>query len=297
VSDLTRPGALPLRPLTTGELLDAAVVLLRARPFRLIGVGVVLAVIEQALLFPLRRLADQDISLFPATGRLSEFGWLLLAGFGTEALIIAIIGGIAAADGGRALLGAAAPPRQAPRPVSVGVIAVTAMLVAAAATALPFLVVLEPLQDGGFVAAGLLVAVLWPLPYGLIGMAAPAAVIEQRGPGSALLRSIRLASRDTLRAVWIRLLGWLSWMLIRLALILATIALVELIFTSPSATVDNVVLAGAAVLVNAVAYPVLGCLDVMLLLEGRMRTEGLDIMLRRTLTRGVATEATLRAPR
>ncbi len=297
MSDLTRAGALPLRPLTTGELLDAAVVLLRVRPGRLIGVGVLLAVVEQALLFPLRRLADQDISLFPATGRLREFGLLLLAGFGTDALIIAIIGGIAAADGGRALLGAAAPPRPAPRPVSVGVIALTAMLVAAAATALPFLVVLEPLQDGGFVAAGLLVAVLWPLPYGLVGLAAPAAVIEARGPGSALLRSVRLASRDALRAVWIRLLGWLSWALIRLALILATIALVELFFTSPSATVDNIVLAGAAVLVNAVAYPVLGCLDVMLLLEGRMRTEGLDIVLRRTLTRAVATEATLRAPR
>jgi hypothetical protein len=297
VSDLARASALPLRPLTTGELLDAAVVLLRARPGRLIVVGMLLAVAEQALLFPLRRLADQDISLFPATGRLSEFGLLLLAGFGTEALIIAIMGGVAAADGGRALLGAAAPPRPAPRPVSVGVIALVAMLVSAAATTVPFLVVLEPLQDGGFVAAGLLVAILWPLPYGLIGLAAPAAVIEQRGPGPALLRSVRLASRDTLRAVWIQLLGWLSWMLIRLALILATIAIVELIFTSPSATVDNIVLAGAAVLVNAVAYPVLGCLDVMLLLEGRMRTEGLDIVLRRTLARGVATDATLQVPR
>jgi hypothetical protein len=297
VSDLARSSALPLRPLTTGELLDAAVVLLRARPARLIVVGVLLAVAEQAVLFPLRRFADQDISLFPATGRLSEFGLLLLAGFGTEALIIAIMGGVAAADGGRALLGAAAPPRPAPRPVSVAVIALVAMLVSAAATTVPFLVVLEPLQDSGFVAAGLLVAILWPLPYGLIGLAAPAAVIEQRGPGSALLRSVRLASRDTLRAVWIQLLGWLSWMLIRLALILATIALVELIFTSPSATVDNIVLAGAAVLVNAVAYPVLGCLDVMLLLEGRMRTEGLDIVLRRTLARGVATDATLQVPR
>jgi hypothetical protein len=177
------------------------------------------------------------------------------------------------------------------------VIALVAMLVSAAATTVPFLVVLEPLQDGGFAAAGLLVAILWPLPYGLIGLAAPAAVIEQRGPGSALLRSVRLASRDTLRAVWIQLLGWLSWMLIRLALVLATIALVELIFTSPSPTVDNIVLAGAAVLVNAVAYPVLGCLDVMLLLEGRMRTEGLDIVLRRTLARGVATDATLQVPR
>ena len=57
MSDLTRPGALPLRPLTTGELLDGAVVLLRARPVRLIGLGVLLALAEQAVLFPLRTLA------------------------------------------------------------------------------------------------------------------------------------------------------------------------------------------------------------------------------------------------
>ena len=56
-------------------------------------------------------------------------------------------------------------------------------------------------------------------------------------------------------------------------------------------------LGAAALVVNAIAYPVLGCLDVMLLLESRMRTEGLDITLRRTLTRSVATEATLQAPR
>ena len=175
-------------------------VLLRARPARLILVGVLLAVVEQALLFPLRRLADQDISLFPATGRLGEFGILLLAGFGTEALIIALLGGVAAAEGGQALLGAAAPPCPPARPGSVAAVALMAMLVCAAATALPFLVVLEPLQDGGFIVAGLLVTVLWPLPYGLVGLAAPAAVIEQRGPGSALLRSVRLASRDALRS-------------------------------------------------------------------------------------------------
>jgi hypothetical protein len=295
VSDLTRPGALPLRPLTTGELLDGAVVLLRARPIQLLGLGVLLALAEQAVLFPLRSLARQDISLFPATGRLEEFGVLVVTGFGTEALIIAILGGVAAREGGRALLGRAAPARPVLRSGSLALVSIVAMLVCAAAST-PFLVVLEPLQAGGFVAAVLLAALLWPIPYGLIGLAGPAVVLEQRAPFSALVRSLRLASRDALRAAWIRVLGYAAWLIVRIGLTTATIALVELFGTSPSETVDRLLLAGTAVLANALAYPILGCLDVILLLEVRMRTEGLDIALRRALTRGVATEASFAVP-
>ena len=55
---------------------------------------------------------------------------------------------------------------------------------------------------------------------------------------------------------------------------------------------------GAAWLaVNALAYPMLGCLDAALHLEARMRTEGLDIALARSLRRGVATETALAVPR
>jgi hypothetical protein len=295
VSDLTRPGALPLRPLTTGELLDGAVVLLRARPFQLIGLGVLLALAEQLVLFPLRSLARQDISLLPGTGRLEEFGLLVVTGFGTEALIIAILGGVAAREGGRAMLGRAAPPRPSLQPVSLAVVSIVAMLVCAAA-AFPFLVVLEPLQAGGFFVALIMAALLWPIPYGLVGLAAPTVVIERRGPASALLRSVRLASRDALRATWIRVLGYAAWFIVRLALTTATITLVEIFGTSPSEHADRLLLAGTAVLANALAYPMLGCLDVMLLLEVRMRTEGLDISLRRALRRGVATEASLAVP-
>ncbi len=295
MSDLTRPGALPLRPLTTGELLDGAVVLLRARPFQLIGLGVLLALAEQVVLFPLRSFANQDISLFPGTGRLEEFGVLVVAGLGTEALIIALLGGVAAREGARTLLGRAAPPRPTLRPVPLAVVSIVAMFVGAAAAS-PFLVLLEPLQSAGFVAALFMAAILWPIPYGLIGLAGPAVVIERRGPASALLRSLRLASRDALRAVWIRVLGYAAWLFVRFGLTTATITLVELFGTSPSEHADRLILAGTAVVANALAYPMLGCLDVMLLLEVRMRTEGLDISLRRAVARGVATDASFAVP-
>jgi hypothetical protein len=295
LADQARAATLPLRPLTTGELLDAAVVLLRARPVRLVWLGIALAVAEQLVLFPLRRLSDQDLSLLPATGRLTQFGLLVMAGFATEAACIALLGGVAAREGPRALLGPAAPVRP---PARLGAVAVVAILAAAVVSlgAWAFPVLLSPLQSAGIPLAVILTIVCWPIPYGLVGLAAPAVVLDQRGPVRALGRSIRLASRDALRAVWIRVLGYLGWVLIRYALVGATIALVELFFTSPSSTVDAILLAGAAILVNALAYPMLGCLDVALHLESRMRSEGLDIQLRGALRRGVSAQVALAAP-
>lgn len=296
MSDLTRPGVVPLRPLTTGELLDGAVAVLRTRPGRLVGLGVLLAVLEQAVLFPLRSLVDLDITLRPGTGRLFEYGWLVVAGFATEAMIIAVLAATAAGRGGSLLLGRFAPA--APRVRWGGVVVV--MVAAGAAVALSVVwypALVSALQTLGLFLAWLLAILLWAVPYGLVGLAAPALVLEQRSPGSALVRSLRLASRDWLRAVRIRVLGYLSWALVRVGLLLAVIALVTTVWGGnlPSSTWDRLALAAAAAAVNAVAYPVLGCLDVMLLLEGRMRTEGLDIALRWALRRGVA--PSLEAPR
>lgn len=289
MSDLTRPGVLPLRPLTTGELLDGAIAVLRTRPGRLVGLGILLAILEQAALYPLRSLSDQDISLLPGTGRLAEFGFLVVAGFATEAMIIATLATVAAGRSGRVLLGRFAPP---PAPVrrfsATGVVLVVGL--AAALTVAPFPAVLESLQSAGFPVAWTLAIVVWAVPYGLLGLAAPALVIEHRTAGSALARSVRLASRDGLRAVWIRVLAWASWALVRNGLVIGVVVLLAVVWggSLPSSTWDRIAIAAALVIINAIAYPVLGCLDTMLLLEGRMRTEGLDISLRWALRRGVA---------
>ena len=73
----TTPGALPLRPMTTGELLDAAMALLRTRAPLLLGVGLLLAFLEQAALFQLRTLADLTYVVFPNDERWGWF-WLVL---------------------------------------------------------------------------------------------------------------------------------------------------------------------------------------------------------------------------
>ena len=282
MSQTSQPGVLPLRPLTVGELLDAAVTLLRTRGPLLVGLGAVVAAAEQAVLFPLRRLADVDLRYWPADDRWPAWALLVAVGFATEAAIIAGLGGPAAAAAPRALLGPAAPrPEPGARPaVATAVVAVVAGLACGLAVATTF----------GWPATFFLLSFvtfgLWGWLYGSLGLAAPAVVIDRLGPAAALARSVRLSARGLLRTVQIRVLAYLGWFVIRLAWGLGVLSLVELVYVPPDTTMDNLLMAAAYLVVNAFAYPMLACLDAVLHLEARMRTEGLDIALRRSLHRG-----------
>jgi hypothetical protein len=263
--------------MTTGELLDAAVALLRTRAVTLLAWGFAVALAEQAVLFALRAWADVTFVVFPSdkAGGFGRFWTLITVGFATEALCIGLLGIIASAAAPRALLGAAAPPAR-PRAIA-GV--VTAALVALVC---------------GLAAATVLA---WPFAYGLLGLAVPAVVIDRLGPFRGLLRSLRLAGRNGLRIGWIRLLGYFSWLLIRFAIGVGGLALLTTITSINSAAIDYLFTGIAWLAVNCIAYPVLACLDATLHLDARMRTEGLDITLGRALKRGVSTERALAVPR
>jgi hypothetical protein len=282
--DLTQPGSLPLRPLTTGELLDAAVVLVRLRVGKLIGLGLALALGEQLILFPLRRWADVDSSLLPGTGRLGQFALLIVVGFFTEILAIALLAGSAAIEAPPALLGPAVargPGRLAPM---IGGAVLAALVGAASAWSFPAL--LGPLQVFGLILAIMITVFCWVPCYGLFGLVTTSVVIDRVNPARALGRSVGLSVRSGLRVLWIRVLGYLAWLIIRLSLSFAVVGVVDLFYSSPSNLADNLLAGGTWLIVNAIAYPILGCLDVSLHLETRMRTEGLDIGLRALLRRG-----------
>lgn len=270
----------PMRPLTIGELLDAAVALLRTRARTLLVTGLLLAAAEQVALRPLRDAAQLRTDYIPVEGRVVQWWVLMGTGFGTEAFIIAILGGLAGAGALPALVG-----RPVPRPLrrrlatatAVGVVAVVAGIacgLGAAAFALP-----------------------WLILYPLLGLAAPIAVVDRLGPGRALLRSMGLVLRSGLRPGFIRLVGYLGWLLFRLALGIGGVALLGLVPGFDSGPWEDVLSAVAWLLVNAIAYPMLGCLDAVLHLETRMRVEGLDIALGRALRRGESLEPWLAVPR
>lgn len=264
-------GVMPLRPLTLGELLDAAVTLLRAHARTFLVAAFVLAAIEQAVLYPLRAISSTSPPLYlPYDDRLGLY-WLTLGfGLGTEAFILAVLGGLTSAAAGPALLAAPITDREvrsrcwrrAPAIVAVAVVAGVAATVAALAGLLPWIVV-----------------------YGLIGPAVPVLVVDRRGPAGAIGRGLLLAGRSGLRATWVRLVGYLGWLAIRLAMGLGGVKLLSIFVP---ATDEWLRWIGVVVwlVVNAVAYATLACLDSVLYLETRMRTEALDLAVGRELRLG-----------
>ncbi|MER7995445.1 hypothetical protein [Micromonospora chalcea] len=259
-------AVLPRRPLTVGELLDAAVLLLRDHARVLVPLALVLALAEQAVLHPLRLLVEAD----PPQWWPADFGdslpwyWPLLAtGAGTEAAIIALLGGPAARGAGAALLGRRPGPAELLRGSRPGPVVLAAFAV------------------GPVVALAALTGPGWFLAYGLLGLVVPVLVLDGVPGHRAPWRAIRLAGRVSARAAAVRLLGYLGWWLIRLGIGLGVYhGLGMLGLFDVSAWALPVTVAAFAA-VNALAYPALACLDAVLHLETRIRTEGLDIRLSR----------------
>ncbi|MET7468704.1 hypothetical protein ABZU22_00945 [Micromonospora sp. NPDC005222] len=259
-------AVLPRRPLTVGELLDAAVLLLRDQARVLVPLALLLALAEQAVLHPLRMLVAADPpSWWPAEIGDSLPGyWLLLAaGAGSEAAIIALLGAPAARGAGAALLGRRPAPSELLRGARLGAALPAAVLV------------------GLTVTAAALTGPGWFLAYALLGLVVPVLVLDGTPAHRAPWRAVRLAGRVGTRAAAIRLLGYLGWWLIRLGIGLGVYhGLGMLGLFDVSAWALPVTIA-AFTAVNALAYSALGCLDAVLHLETRIRTEGLDIRLSR----------------
>lgn len=271
------PGVIPLRPLTLGELLDTAVALLRRAATPLLLAGAVLGVAEQAALSPLRTAADVTVpGYLPHSDRLGQYWVLLAAGLAFEATAIALLGALASRAATADLLGERPTPRQlltprGARPAAVTVVALVTGLVV-----------------GVCALAGLLP---WVFGYGLTGLAVPALLIDRRGPGGALLRSLALSTRSAMRAAALRVVGYVAWLAVRATLALGG-PLVLYQFFGARAWLPWAAMAIAAG-VNAIAYPTLACLDAVLHVETRIRTEGLDIWLGRALRRGSPTRPDL----
>jgi hypothetical protein len=261
-------SVLPLRPLTTAELLDAAVSLLRSYGRVLLPAGAVLAVAEQVLLAPLRAAAGTEAPYYGVNFDFAGSYWLLFAvGCGLEAGIIALLGGPAARAAAASLLGSQLSARELlrHRDTRSGAILVVALVA------------------GLLTFVGALFGPLWALAYASVGLAVPALVIDQVDAGRAIRRGAGLAWRAGARAAGIRLLGYIAWLAIKLALGLLGVWGLDssgLLGGQWIAVVGALVWLG----VNVVAYPTLACLDAVLHLETRMRTEGLDIWLSRAAT-------------
>ncbi|WBB88766.1 hypothetical protein [Verrucosispora sp. WMMC514] len=256
---------LPGRPLTTGELLDSAVLLLRGQAPVLLPVAAVLAAAEQLVLLPLRSAMGATAPLWWVSDAddLDTFWFLLALGAATEAMIIMLLGNPAARAAARALVGLRSTAADAWGPG--GRWGASVLLCPAVGAVMLLAALLGPAWFAGFA---------------LLGAVAPALVVDRVAPVRAINRSAALAVRVGGRAAALRVLGYLVWWIIRVGLGWGTFTGVTALgLTTEGWTGAVAMLIWAAV--NAVAYAALACLDAVLHLETRIRTEGLDIRLSR----------------
>ncbi|MEV6690256.1 hypothetical protein AB0M35_02085 [Micromonospora sp. NPDC051196] len=259
-------AVLPSRPLTVGELLDSAVLLLRGHAAALLPLAGVFALVEQVLLLPLRTAVGVNPPLWwaPSLGSLAPFLLLLAIGAAIEAMIIMLLGNPAARAAGSALVG---------RPIS------SQELLRPGGARWGATLLLCPVVGVTMLLASLL-GPTWFVGFALLGAMAPALALDRVRPLRAPARSVTLALRVDGRAAGLRLLGYLVWWILRVGLawgLFTGLSALDLISAGWAVAVAMLVWAA----VNTVGYAALACLDAILHLETRIRTEGLDIHLSR----------------
>jgi hypothetical protein len=281
---------LPWRPLTIGELLDAAIAVFQRRAVRVLAVAVVLAGLEQLALYPIRfgMFPDPHNYLANFPHGLDARWWTLVAfGSGTEAMVIGLLGAVTAGPA-RQLLLARSPgacPRISLRPIAT--------------------IVLSAVVGVGAFATFYAGFVPWVFWFMFTGLVTPALVndarLGPRRPGGpvrklsapgAFGRSFALVGRAGLRPGAARLMAYVPLTLLRLLLAYGgVIALGEFVRVPPA------VAYAIWIVVNATAYACMASVDATAHLETRMRLEGLDLELSRVLRIGAPVPDALVVPR
>jgi hypothetical protein len=149
-------------------------------------------------------------------------------------------------------------------------------------------------------------AVGWIFWFMLSGLAAPVLCIDggvAAADGRKLStlgawgRAVRFATRGGLFAGRVRLLAYLPWLPVRLALALMGGGVLANLFDIRSTAADTTVDYALWIIINGVMYATIACIDAATLLEARMRVEGLDIAVHQVARRGLPQEAALAVPR
>ncbi|TNC23170.1 hypothetical protein [Amycolatopsis alkalitolerans] len=278
-----KPGVIPLRPLSVGEILDGAVQTMRRHPALVFGVSAVVAVVSGALEFAasywllsglpepsqLGAAATQEEQmrfLYDSTGRLAASGGVTVV---ISLLIRTFLAGFITVVVGRAVLGRPVTLREGIaelRPRFLPLVGLTVLVTIIVAVATVFLII-----PG-----------IWM--WAMLSLAAPALVLERGGIRESLKRSWRLVS-----GTWWRVFGVLL-----LAAIAATIIsmVIEIPFgvgigvgsgSTADLSVGNQLLSTlGGVVAETLVGPFTAAATALLYIDQRMRKEGMDIQLARS---------------
>jgi hypothetical protein len=287
-----RPGVIPLRPLTLGDIFGGALSTMRRNPEATLGMSVVVmgVVLLPSLLISLglgalTRLSPEDISLVGIflPSLLSIFATLALSGF-----IIYVVS--EAALGDKVGLGQtwAAVRGRIPALVGVTLLATLALLGIAGVVLAPTLVLAAAVGEVAgvlLVVLGMVALVVLMVWVGVrLALASAPVVLERTGPLRGIGRSWSLTSgRQFWRVLGILLLSQL------LASIFASVVAtpVQLLLTGLTATAtdDLAVMSTGLVVVqhlvqfvtSVIVTPFTAGVTALLYLDQRIRREGLDL--------------------
>lgn len=300
-----KPGIVPLRPLSVGEVLDGSFSTIRKYPRIVFGFAAVLSVIAQLI----RLLVGLALNNVPGTFGSTSFSAnntqdstqdfhnvaTSLAGsaatLAVNALCVAVLAGVVTGVVGKAVIGQRADGREiitAVRQRWFGLLVVSVLAEILPYT--PFVliiigIVLASVSTGlGIfigVIGGLAGLVLGPLLWGRLAVAVPIFILERRGPGASIARSWRLVKGAFWRTWGLRALVQI---IVSVAASILSIPLVLVLLPSalngktPSTTaLVLLVILGAVVWM--LTQPLIAASLTLIYIDRRMRAEGLDVQL------------------
>lgn len=317
-----RPGIVPLRPLTLGDLLDGSIKLIRTNPKATLGLSAIVAAIStvptaigQATFFRVfgTVAAEPEAAEPPLAGiavpylgslislALTFVSTTILTGILTRVLGRAVFGGrITAGEAWRL-----ARPRV---PALFGLVLLKGLILTAPILLATALIVslaltgtltdLSDAQLGAVVGLGLLLTVLLYIPYVLFfetrfSLAAAAMVLEGRGVSDSLRRSWRLVRGDSWRVLGILLLtylivgvlsGVLSMPFSMVGLVIGTVGQGSI----GAAVTAGLLMSVGGVLSSMISYPFQAGVNGLLYADRRMRAEAFDLVLQTAAARNQA---------
>jgi hypothetical protein len=312
-----KPGIVPLRPLSVGEVLDGSFSTIRKYPRIVFGFAAVLSVIAQLI----RLLVGLALNNVPATLGSTSFSTnntensndnlhsvaTSLAGsaatLAVDALCVAVLAGVVTGVVGKAVIGQRADGREiiaAVRQRWFGLLVVSVLAEILPWTPLVLVivgVVLGTVSTGlGIfvgVIGGLAALVLGPLLWGRLAVAVPIFILERRGPGASIARSWRLVKGAFWRTWGLRAL---VQVIISVAASILSVPLVLVLLPSalngktPSTTaLVLLVILGAVVWM--LTQPLVAASLTLIYIDRRMRAEGLDVQLTQA-ARAASTQGT-----
>jgi hypothetical protein len=303
-----KPGIVPLRPLSVGEVLDGSFTTIRKNPRIVFGFAAVLAIIAElirlgvglalnnvpASLGSTSFSSSTDNSTGDSTNSLSSIGSSAtgaVVSLIVNALCVALLAGVVTGVVGKAVIGQ--------RPDGHEILAGVRkrwfglLVVSVLAEILPWTplllvligVVLGAISTGLGITVGVLggvaALVLCPLLWGRLALAVPIFILERRGPGASVARSWRLVQGAFWRTWGLRALVSI---IVSIASSVLSIPLVVVLVAStgdgktPSVvTLIVVVIFGAAIWM--VTQPLIAAALTLIYVDRRMRAEGLDLQL------------------